>query len=236
MSIPHRYLIVVAGGKGVRMGSAIPKQFLLLAGRPLIFHTIGRFIDYDPGMEIIIVLPSGSESLWKELCSKYNFTQAHHIVSGGSERFNSVKNGLSLVRQESLVAVHDAVRPLVSQGTIDRCFTMAARKGNAVPFTRPSESVRETLSSKASRPISRDTIALVQTPQVFRSDILLAAFAQPYSPSFTDDASVVEAAGNRINLVEGNRENIKITTGEDLLVAESFFDHMGGEREEADHP
>jgi len=230
MSTFHRYLIVVAGGRGVRMGADLPKQFLLLAGRPLIFHTVSRFTDYDPGMEIIIVLPGGSEKLWKELCGRYDFTQPHHIISGGSERFNSVKNGLSLVRQKSLVAVHDAVRPLVSHDTIDRCFSLAGKKGNAVPFVRPSESIRETLSEKVSRPVSRDAIALVQTPQVFRSDILLAAYAQRYSPSFTDDASVVEAAGNSINLVEGNRENIKITTAEDLLVAEAFFEQMDGNR------
>ncbi len=231
MSVFHRYLIVVAGGKGVRMGAALPKQFLLLAGRPVIFHTIARFTDYDPGIELIIVLPGGSESRWKELCSRYDFSRPHHIISGGPERFDSVRNGLSLVRQESLVAVHDAVRPLVSPGTIDRCFTMAGKKGNAVPFVRPPESIRETVSEKNSRPLSRDTIALIQTPQVFRSDILLTAYARSYSPSFTDDASVVEAAGHRINLVEGNRENIKITTAEDLLVAEAFFDHMDGRRE-----
>jgi len=122
MSRIHRYLIVVAGGKGLRMGASVPKQFLLLAGRPVIFLTISRFIDYDPGIELIIVLPEGNTTMWKELCMQYGLSHDHNIIIGGEERYNSVKNGLSLIRQESIVAVHDAVRPLVSIGTIDKCF------------------------------------------------------------------------------------------------------------------
>ena len=223
MSVLYRYLIVVAGGRGIRMGASVPKQFLLLLGKPIIFHTINRFLDYDPGIELIIVLPRDSTPVWEELCIKHGFDHDHNIVIGGEERYNSVKNGLSLVRQESLVAVHDAVRPLVSVETIERCFLMADKKGNAVPFIKPSESIREIISPARNRTLSRDMIALIQTPQVFRSDILLASYGKAFQPGFTDDASVVEAAGYKINLVEGNEENIKITTAEDLIVAESLL-------------
>ncbi len=223
MSVLHRYLLVVAGGRGLRMGSSVPKQFLLLFGKPMIFHTINRFLEYDPGIELIIVLPRDSTSVWEELCIKHGFDHDHNIVIGGEERYNSVQNGLSLIRQKSLVAVHDAVRPLVSIDTIDRCFLTAEKKGNAVPFIKPSESIREILSATRNRVLSREMIALIQTPQVFRSEILLAAYGKSFQPGFTDDASVVEAAGHKINLVEGNAENIKITTAEDLIVAESLL-------------
>jgi len=226
MGALHRYLIVVAGGKGVRMGASIPKQFLLLAGKPLIFQTINRFLAYDHGMELIVVLPRDNISLWKELCIKHGFDHEHKVVTGGDERYDSVKNGLSLVRQKSLVAVHDAVRPLISRETIERCFDMAEKKGNAVPFIRPSESVREIVSDKSNRALRRDNIALIQTPQVFRSETLLSAYGNPYQPDFTDDASVIEAAGHKINLVEGNFENIKITTAEDLITAEALWNNM----------
>jgi len=207
------------------MGTVVPKQFLMLAGKPLIFHTIDKFIDYDPGIEIIVVLPGGTESRWKEMCDQYGSGHKHIVAEGGPERFDSVKNGLSMAGQKSLVAVHDAVRPLVSTGTIDKCFSVAQKKGNAVPFIKPSESVREIIDNTINRPIRRDRLALIQTPQVFRSDILVDAYARAYKPSFTDDASVVEAAGHRINLVEGNRENIKITTMEDLVLAEAMLNY-----------
>ena len=223
MSDRYRYLIIVAGGKGLRMEAAVPKQFLLLAGRPMIFHTIDRFLEYDPDMELIIVLPQDSVDRWPQLCDKYGFDHDHNIIAGGQERFNSVKSGLSLVRQESLVAVHDAVRPRVSIETIDRCFSMAEKKGNAVPFIRTAESVRRINDRGGNSYMPRQSVALIQTPQVFRSDILLAAYARVYDPSFTDDASVVEAAGNKINLVEGNRENIKITTAEDLEITNAIL-------------
>ncbi len=223
MSDRYRYLIIVAGGKGQRMGAAVPKQFLLLAGRPMIFHTIDRFLEYDSDMELIIVLPQDSVDHWSQLCDKYGFGHDHNIIAGGQERFDSVKNGLSLIRQESLVAVHDAVRPRVSIETIDRCFTMAEKKGNAVPFVRPAESVRRIGNGGDNSYIPRHSVALIQTPQVFRSDILLAAYARVYDPLFTDDASVVEAAGHKINLVEGNRDNIKITSAEDLEITNAIL-------------
>ncbi|HKL67670.1 MAG TPA: 2-C-methyl-D-erythritol 4-phosphate cytidylyltransferase, partial [Bacteroidales bacterium] len=129
----HRYLIMVAGGRGLRMGTDIPKQFLLLDEKPIVIHSAERFLAYDPDIEIILVLPEDNIEYWKDLCEKYSFNIDHHIVKGGQERFNSVKNGLSLVRQRSLVAIHDAVRPRVSIETIDRCFSIAEKKGNAVP-------------------------------------------------------------------------------------------------------
>lgn len=216
MARMHRYLIMVAGGRGLRMGADIPKQFLLLDDKPIIFHSLEKFTSYDPTIELILVLPEDNIDYWNELCVKYNFNTEHNIVKGGPERFNSVQNGLSLVRQRSTVAIHDAVRPYVSIETIDRCFSVAEKRGNAVPYIKPTESVREINGKNSSRVINRDNIALIQTPQVFRSDILLSAYAAVYQPSFTDDASVVEAAGHSINLVQGNRENIKITTAEDL--------------------
>lgn len=216
MARMHRYLIMVAGGRGLRMGTDIPKQFLMLDDKPIIFHSLEKFTSYDPGIELILVLPENNIDYWNELCIKYSFNTGHNIVKGGQERFNSVQNGLSLVRQRSLVAIHDAVRPRVSIETIDRCFSVAEKKGNAVPYINPTESVREISGKRSSRIINRDNIALIQTPQVFRSDILLSAYASEYQPSFTDDASVVEAAGHSINLVQGNRENIKITTAGDL--------------------
>ncbi|MBN1387918.1 MAG: 2-C-methyl-D-erythritol 4-phosphate cytidylyltransferase [Bacteroidales bacterium] len=219
----HRYLIVVAGGRGLRMGASVPKQFLTLAGKPVIFHAIDRFLDYDPAIELVIVLPEDSKGLWEELCIQYDFKSAHNIVTGGEERYNSVRNGLSLIRQKSLVAVHDAVRPFVSTETIDKCFTVAAEKGNAVPFIKPPGSVREIFRNNRNRPLKREKIALIQTPQVFRSDILLAAYARAYRPDFTDDATVVEAAGHNINLVPGNPENIKITTKLDMILAETIL-------------
>ncbi len=220
----YRYLIIVAGGKGLRMGSSVPKQFLRLGDKPVIIHTIQKFIDFDPAIELIVVLPDDSTELWEKTCLSCGFDHDHSIIKGGKERFDSVKNGLSLVRKRSLVAIHDAVRPLVSKDTIERCFKVAGLKGNAVPFVRPAESVRDITEPRGSRPVNRDSIALIQTPQVFRSDLLLKAYEKTFDPSFTDDASVVEAAGYRINLVEGNRENIKITTALDMIMAEAMMD------------
>lgn len=219
-----KYVIIVAGGAGLRMGTGIPKQFLEIKGMPVIMHTINRFVDFYPGINIIIVLPPGKHRQWLSLCKKHSFNVPHTLVDGGDERFYSVKNGLKKVPPGSLVAVHDAVRPLVSPGTINRCFTMAEKKGNAVPVCRSPESLRQVNSSGLSFPVNRDEVRLVQTPQVFFSEILLKAYDCGYSPLFTDDATVVEEAGVTINLVEGNSENIKITSPPDLVIAEAFLD------------
>jgi 2-C-methyl-D-erythritol 4-phosphate cytidylyltransferase len=217
-----KYCIIVAGGSGRRMKSAIPKQFLLLEGKPLLMHTIEKFNSFDSDIEIILVLPSEHHSLWRGLIREYSFEISHKIVSGGEERFHSVRAGLACVTEESLVAVHDGVRPLVSHDTIWRCFADAEEFGTAVPFIEPSDSVR-IISGDDSRPCLRNEVRLIQTPQVFRSSLIFSAYDRDYDPSFTDDATVAEAAGIKVHLTHGNRENIKITTPEDLTVAHALI-------------
>jgi 2-C-methyl-D-erythritol 4-phosphate cytidylyltransferase len=220
----NRYLLIMAGGLGLRMGGDLPKQLMLLDGRPIIFHTIDRFLEYDPNIKIVIVLPEKFLDGWISLCDQYGFKNNHTVCSGGDERFHSVKNGLKMTRGDSLIAIHDSVRPLVSIKTITNCFDMASQKGNAIPVINTQESVREVgTAENDSRPLERSTIRLVQTPQVFSSELLFKAYNCEYSPHFTDDATVVEGLGVKINLVEGNRENIKITTPEDLLLAETLI-------------
>jgi len=217
-----KYCIIVAGGSGQRMRSALPKQFLLLEGRPVLMRTVERFYSFDPSIEIIVVLPAEHQALWRSLGKEYRFNVRHEVVDGGDERFHSVKAGLALVRDESLVAIHDGVRPMVSHDTIWRCFADAEEYGNAVPFIEPADSVR-LLSGDECRPHPRSGVRLIQTPQVFKSGLIVNAYNTPYDPSFTDDATVAEAAGVIIHLTHGNRENIKITTPEDLVVASALL-------------
>ncbi|MDP4223289.1 MAG: 2-C-methyl-D-erythritol 4-phosphate cytidylyltransferase [Bacteroidota bacterium] len=219
----QKYAIIVAGGKGKRVGTEIPKQFIELRGKPVLIHTIEKFYRFDKSISIIIVLPESQFNYWTAIRKKHSFKIPHEIVKGGPHRFYSVKNGLELVRDESLVAVHDGVRPLVSTETIRRCFEAAEKSGNAIPVVNPAESLRM-ISEKGSSPVSRDTIRIIQTPQVFRSAILKKAYLQKYDPSFSDDATVLERSGETINLVEGNRENIKITNPEDLLIVSALLD------------
>lgn len=220
-----KYCIIVAGGSGRRMKSAIPKQFLLLEGKPLLMHTIEKFHSFDSDIEIILVLPPEHHSLWRGLIREYSFEISHKTVSGGEERFHSVRAGLDCVNEESLVAVHDGVRPLVSHDTIWRCYADAEEFGTAVPFIEPADSVR-ILSGDDSRPCLRGEVRLIQTPQVFRSSLIISAYDRDYDPSFTDDATVAEAAGITVHLTHGNRENIKITTPEDLTVAHALISIM----------
>ncbi len=217
-----KYCIIVAGGSGRRMKSAIPKQFLLLEGKPLLMHTIERFHSFDSAIEIILVLPSEHHSLWNGLVREYSFEISHKVVSGGEERFHSVRAGLECVTEESLVAVHDGVRPLVSHDTIWRCFADAEEFGNAIPFIEPADSVR-IITGDDSKPCLRNEVRLIQTPQIFRSSLIISAYDREYDPSFTDDATVAEAAGIKVHLTHGNRENIKITTPEDLTVAHALI-------------
>ncbi|MDX9904791.1 MAG: 2-C-methyl-D-erythritol 4-phosphate cytidylyltransferase [Bacteroidales bacterium] len=217
-----KYCIIVAGGSGRRMKSSLPKQFLLLDGKPLLMHTVERFRSFDVNMEIIVVLPHEHISLWESLMTEHSFDVRHRVVPGGEERFHSVKAGLALVTEESLVAIHDGVRPLVSHDTIWRCFADAEEFGSAVPFVEPADSVR-ILGGDDSRPLPRKEIRLVQTPQVFRSGVIVKAYERGFDPSFTDDATVAEAAGTKVHLTHGNRENIKITTPEDLAVANTLL-------------
>ena len=219
----NSYVIVVAGGSGERMKSDIPKQFIEIAGKPVLMHTIEKFRLYDNSIEIIVVLPENLMGYWNGLREKYSFSIPHKTAGGGATRFHSVRNGLELITGAGLVAVHDGVRPLVSIDTIGRCFETAAGLGNAIPVISPSDSLRM-ISGKGNKPLDRTGIKLVQTPQVFHTDLIKKAFLQDYRPEFTDDAMVLERTGECINLVEGNRENIKITTPEDLIIAESLME------------
>lgn len=216
--------IIVAGGTGSRMHSLVPKQFLPLAGKPVLMHTLEAFRAFRSGLQIILVLPAGQISYWQDLCnSRPDFAVPHSIVAGGETRFHSVRNGL-VAATGALVAVHDGVRPLVTRETLERCFRAASEFGASVPVIEPVDSIR-CLAQGGSRAVDRSTYRLVQTPQVFRASLLKEAYLQEYTSAFTDDASVVEAMGQTIHLVEGNRENMKLTTPSDMAVAEVLLAH-----------
>ncbi len=221
----QKYVIIVAGGKGLRMGGAIPKQFLEVKGKPILMRTIERFWAYDSSISVRLVLPESHFEFWRELCDKYHFSVPHTLVEGGETRFHSVQNGLNSIHptERAVVAVHDGVRPFVSVETIDATFTMAAEMGAAVPVVPSVDSLRK-LNSNCSESVDRSLYRLVQTPQTFQYDILKKAYEQTYRDSFTDDASVVEVAGYVVQLVEGNRENLKITTAYDMKIADVLAD------------
>lgn len=212
------YAIIVAGGKGLRMGGDIPKQFLPIDGKPILMHTIEAFRKALDDVRIVLVLPAEQHDYWQKLCRDYGFDSPELIAKGGETRFHSVKNGLALLPEgvEAVVGVHDGVRPFVSKETILRCYSAAAEGKAVVPVVPVVETLRQILSDGKSVTRPRDEYRLVQTPQVFPLDLLQKAYGQPYSEAFTDDASVVEAFGKEITMVEGNRENIKITTPSDL--------------------
>lgn len=203
------------------MGTELPKQFLCIHKKPVILHTIEKFLAYDPKIEVVVVLPAGFIPDWEALCQKYLFTAPHKVAVGGEERFHSIQNGLREVTGK-LVAVHDAVRPLVDVSVIAACFELAEKEGAAIPVYPITESVRK-VEGDLSYAVNRDDYRLVQTPQCFRYEIFANAYEQRYSKFFTDDASVVESAGTKICLVDGNRENLKITTPHDLKLAELFL-------------
>jgi 2-C-methyl-D-erythritol 4-phosphate cytidylyltransferase len=209
-----KYAIIVAGGSGSRMKSDIPKQFIEVGGLPILMHTLQRFKEADSTIEIILVLPESQFDYWEELCLKYN-TVPHQLVAGGKTRFQSGLNGLRVVDNEGLVAIHDGVRPFVSAGIINESFKIASEKGTAVVSVPSKDSVR--VNGQA---IDRSTVRLIQTPQTFQISLIKKAFETEELSTFTDDASVAEHAGFEINLIEGNYENMKITTPEDLLWAE----------------
>lgn len=211
-------IIITAGGKGLRMGTEVPKQFLSLKGKPILLHTIERFYSYDSKMEIILVLPEEHIPFWQLLLGEHQVQIPHQLVIGGETRYHSIKNGLEETTGE-LIAVHDGVRPFVSNDVISNAFLMAQEKGAAIPVLPIKESVRQ-ISGETSVAVDRDLYKSVQTPQCFKSAILKGAYAGNYQPSFTDDASVVEAYGGEISMVHGNEENIKITTPFDLKMAE----------------
>lgn len=216
------YALIVAGGKGLRMGSELPKQFLPIGGKPVLMCTIEAFYAYNSEIQIILVLPCSQQPYWVDLCREHHFSVPHHIADGGETRFHSVKNGLSFVTTPGLVGVHDGVRPFVAGEVIARCYALAAEKKAVVPVIDVVETVRH-LEDGGSVTVNRDEYKLVQTPQVFDADLLKQAYEQPYTTHFTDDASVVEALGSPVFLTTGNRENIKITTPFDLKIATALL-------------
>ena len=215
------YVIIVAGGKGLRMGSDIPKQFLPIGGKPVLMRTLERFREYAADLQIILVLPEAQQAYWQELCEKYDFKVKYQLANGGQTRFHSVQNGLALVPDdaEGVVGVHDGVRPFPSIEVIKNCYETARTAKAVIPVIPVVETVRH-LEGDSSVTVPRGDYRLVQTPQTFDIQLLKAANRQPYNDGFTDDASVVESYGHAITLVEGNRENIKITTPYDLKIAE----------------
>lgn len=218
------YAIIVAAGAGSRMGAGdIPKQFMELRGLPVLMHTMGRFRESGLDPELILVLNVHHHALWESLCRKHRFELPHRLVKGGVTRFDSVKKGLAAVKRKGIVAIHDAVRPLASGKLIRACYENAAEKGNAVPAVPCRDSLRN-VKEAASRMLNREDYCLVQTPQCFDSAILKRAYRLPFRHEFTDDASVVEKAGETIHLVAGEPGNIKITYAPDLKIAEALLD------------
>ena len=219
-----RYIIIVAGGKGLRMGGEIPKQFRLIAGRPVLMRTVEALLAAYSDIHVVLVLPHDQQAYWAALCQDYAFRAPMTIADGGATRFHSVQNGLALIpdEDECIVGVHDGVRPFVSPEVIRRCYENARTQGATVPVVPVVETVRQLLPDGSSRSVDRDEYRLVQTPQTFPLSMLRRAYAQPYVPAFTDDASVVQSLGLPVYLVEGNRQNIKLTTPEDLMLAEAI--------------
>lgn len=218
----RRYVLITAGGTGQRMLHQTPKQFLELGGKPILVHTFAVFYKFDPHLQFVLVLPDKLIQYWQDWAKSNNFNVPHIVAAGGPTRFHSVKSGLKMVPDDSVVAVHDGVRPLVAEDTIRRVFDCATRFGNAIPVIESKDSLRR-IEFGINKPLERSTVRLVQTPQAFHAHLLKNAYNCNYQENFTDDASVLEAAGHRINLVDGNSENIKITTPEDLLIAETLL-------------
>ena len=236
------YIIIVAGGKGLRMGTDVPKQFLPIGGRPVLMRTIERFREYSADLQIILVLPEAQQQYWRELCQQYDFPLPKQggseglylLANGGETRFHSVQNGLALIPDdaEGVVGVHDGVRPFPSVDVIRRCYETAREKKAVIPVVPVVETLRHINSPSRSGgdgggfTVPRDEYRLVQTPQTFDIQLLKAANRQPYNDGFTDDASVVESYGHPVTLVDGNRENIKITTPYDIVVAEALINYQ----------
>ena len=216
-----RYAIIVAGGRGTRMGSELPKQFLRLAGKPILAHTLDNFYRFDPATELVVVLPASQQEYWKAVCQECHIDIPHRIASGGETRFHSVKNGLDMIPDDTdgVVGVHDGVRPFPSVDVIRRCYETARTAKAVIPVVPVVETLRHIIGQDDTETVPRGDFRLVQTPQTFDIQLLKRAYGQPYQEGFTDDASVVESIGQRITIVEGNRENIKITTPFDLRIA-----------------
>jgi len=219
----RKYAVIVAGGKGLRMNSEIPKQFMNLKGVPVLMHTVNAFFFADLEIEIILVLPESSHGYWKQLVKQYEFEVPHKIVAGGSTRFQSVRKGLeAIASEEGLVAVHDGVRPMISHEIIKESYRKAQEKESAVVVVPSKDSIRM-VSGQLNKAVERSNYFLVQTPQTFNLHMLREAYEQEEISSFTDDASVFESMGKTIYLVDGDYKNIKITTPEDMILAECFL-------------
>jgi 2-C-methyl-D-erythritol 4-phosphate cytidylyltransferase len=216
------FAIIVGGGSGSRMLSEVPKQFMLLRGRPVLMHTIEAFHKSDYNPEIIVVLNVDFHQYWENLCVLHNFSIPHQLVKGGTHRFDSVKNGIKAIKTRAIIAIHDAVRPLLSSQLIDRSFDEAERSGNAVAAIKSRDSVRQNIGTHTV-PLDREEIYLIQTPQTFSSEILKKAYKQEFRNEFTDDASVAERSGIKINLIDGETRNFKITFPEDIRLAEIYL-------------
>lgn len=217
-----KYVIIVAGGSGKRMGADVPKQFLPLVGKPVLMHTVEAFYRYDKDMQVLLVLPEAHFSYWHELCMQYAFNKPVTLVCGGRERFFSVQNALQFVPDDALVAVHDGVRPLVDVTTIEQAFLSAAANGSGIPVVPETDSLRQVIGNQ-NKSVNRTEFVRVQTPQVFQSTLLKAAYGQSYTPLFTDDASVFESMGHTVSLTTGQVSNIKLTTPSDMQWATLFL-------------
>ena len=221
-------VVIVAGGSGKRIGGSIPKQFLIVGGKPLLVRTINTFAEALPAAEIVVVLPEEHIEFWKNLAARFEVAP-HRCVAGGRERFHSVKAGISALREDTgLIAIHDGARALASKKLVIRAVQTAIESGSAIPAIAPVDSMR-VVSGEESHPIDRSTLRIIQTPQIFNAEILRKAYETDYIASFTDDASVVEYAGHKVTLCEGERSNIKITTVEDIAIAESFLTEKDGD-------
>jgi 2-C-methyl-D-erythritol 4-phosphate cytidylyltransferase len=223
-----KFAIIVAGGTGSRMGAEVPKQFLLLAGRPILMHVIEAFYHFERELKIIVVLHPNYYDHWRQLCNEYSFRIDHVLAQGGAMRFHSVQNGLELIDEDGLVAIHDAARPLLSYNLIDRLFSEAVTQGSAIPALPVTETIR-TIEGGKVRLVDRTFLRTIQTPQVFQVSMLKEAYAHPYQNSFTDDAAVLEAMGKTVHLTDGEPQNLKITNPVDLLFAEAYLAAEGHE-------
>ncbi|MCW3124158.1 MAG: 2-C-methyl-D-erythritol 4-phosphate cytidylyltransferase [Flavipsychrobacter sp.] len=219
MSDNKKYAVIVAGGKGSRMGSPIPKQFLPFLGKPLLCYAIEAFADAMPGIKIILVLPGDQLKSAQTVLRSYIGDIDVTVVAGGETRFHSVQNGLQKVNNDGVVFVHDGARPLISSDLIQRCYKQTMEKGSAIPAITVADSMR-IVEDDSSRAVNREHLRIVQTPQTFKTEMILPAFTQSYHPSFTDEATVVEAAGSKVHLIDGLHDNIKITIPEDMVIAE----------------
>jgi len=221
------YALIVAGGSGNRMQSEVAKQFLRLNGKPILMHTLEAFHACGVNPELLVVLNIHQHEYWEELCRIHHFNIPHQLIKGGPERFHSVKNGLKAIKGKGIVAIHDAVRPLVSPALIMRSFHVAEEMGNCIPGVKPTDSIRRILAEGKTEALNRNELVLIQTPQTFHSDQLRKAYQEPFRNDFTDDASVVQYAGININMIEGERDNMKLTYPEDMDIAALLIKRRG---------